>query len=80
LWRGLLPAYALFFDMFKVSGWLKGHTPGHAKSLDSLNEFAQSEPCDIHQPKMATDAEIVQDAMHGMKSKTAALGLCHRQD
>ncbi|USP74216.1 mitochondrial outer membrane protein iml2 [Curvularia clavata] len=28
--------------MFKVSGWLKGHhTPGHAKSLDSLSEFAQ---------------------------------------
>ncbi|KAF7453864.1 hypothetical protein A1F94_000515 [Pyrenophora tritici-repentis] len=28
--------------MFKVGGWLKGHTPGHAKSLDSLSELAQS--------------------------------------
>ncbi|KAA8625463.1 hypothetical protein PtrV1_01143 [Pyrenophora tritici-repentis] len=27
--------------MFKVGGWLKGHTPGHAKSLDSLSELAQ---------------------------------------
>lgn len=27
--------------MFKVGGWLKGHTPGHSKSLDSLDEFAQ---------------------------------------
>ncbi|KAL7772022.1 hypothetical protein CFE70_001975 [Pyrenophora teres f. teres 0-1] len=28
--------------MFKVGGWLKGHTPGHAKSLDSLSELAQT--------------------------------------
>ncbi|EOA82231.1 uncharacterized protein SETTUDRAFT_98049 [Exserohilum turcica Et28A] len=27
--------------MFKVGGWLKSHTPGHAKSLDSLDELAQ---------------------------------------
>ncbi|ENI08514.1 hypothetical protein COCC4DRAFT_129645 [Bipolaris maydis ATCC 48331] len=33
--------------MFKVGGWLKGHTPGHSKSLDSLDEFAQSEACGI---------------------------------
>jgi len=29
--------------MFKVGGWLKGHTPGHSKSLDSLSEMAQIE-------------------------------------
>jgi hypothetical protein len=29
--------------MFKVGGWLKGHAPGHTKSLDSLSELAQIE-------------------------------------
>jgi len=40
-------ASSLYTTMFKVGGWLKGHTPGHAKSLDSLNELAQRESLDI---------------------------------
>ena len=39
--------------MFKVGGWLKGHTPGHAKSLDSLNELAQRESLDIQSFKQS---------------------------
>ncbi|KAF1837200.1 hypothetical protein BDW02DRAFT_586805 [Decorospora gaudefroyi] len=61
--------------MFKVGGWLRGHTPAHAKSLDSLNEVAQiQDAMSSVKYVMADDIESAEEHLNKGSSPFHQLG------